>query len=60
MESQRMRSPLADLAQPGRDLAGIVLNRASSTVGARSREIVGNKKNTAMGCHGQPEHQNLS
>ena len=49
-----MRSPLADLARPGRDLAGIVLNQASSVVGARSREIVGNKLN------GQPKHQNLS
>ena len=54
-----MRSPLADLARPGRDLAGIVLNQASSVVGARSREIVGNKLNTAME-HGQPKHQNLS
>ena len=45
-----MRSPLADLARPGRDLAGLVLNRASSVVGARRRSW-GTKLNTA---HGMP------
>ena len=53
-----MRSPLADLARPGRDLAGLVPNRASSVIGAR-RRLWGTKLNTAME-HGQLKHQNLS
>ena len=50
--------PIA-LATPRTNFLGPPAVQASSVVGARSREIVGNKLNTAM-VHGQPKHQNLS